>query len=529
MYKAISKFLLTAVIAIGTAYWGCQSLSTQNVNNPDTERALGTPGDVEALIGGSMLSWFRIHNQWGVEHLSVTADALSCSWGNYSMKDMSSEPRSAFNNSTSYTYINAIQLPWTRCYQAISAVHDGLQQLDAGLDLGDATKNHRARAFAKLVQGLAHGYLACFYDRAFVLDETIDINTDVLELQPYQAVMAAAIQQLEEAASLLETGPAFTTDDGWINGVNLTNDELAGIAHSYIARYLAQVARNPEERAAVDWNKVKANAEKGVTEAFAPHGDGSFGGWFHSNQWFHNDRGASWARLDYKMIGGSDKSDGYQNWLNTPVQLRKEFAMDTDDKRLSGMTIKDFQGNDTDGGIYAGNFGPTPFPAIRGTYHFSLYGYYRYEELANGGIVAPSPIFLPAENDFLIAEALLWTGGSVDEIGALIDKTRVTNGGYPPAASVTSGIGDVRDARSPLDGSSLWAMLKYDKQLECLQTGAGLEYFDNRGWGDLVTDTPIHWPIPAQELETLQQQIYTFGGGGDGSAPKVNVKPGPPE
>ncbi|MFQ6115647.1 MAG: hypothetical protein ACE5NG_16425 [bacterium] len=138
-------------------------------------------------------------------------------------------------------------------------------------------------------------------------------------------------------------------------------------------------------------------------------------------------------------------------------------------------------------------------------------------------------IFLPEENDFLIAEALLWTGGSDEEIAAIIDKTRVNNGGYPPAMEVTSGRGDVRDPRSPLPGSSLWAMLKYEKHIEILMTGAGVEYYDNRGWGDLVTKTPIQWPVPARELEVLREEIYTFGGGGPGSAPKVNYRPGPPQ
>ena len=63
--------------------------------------------------------------------------------------------------------------------------------------------------------------------------------------------------------------------------------------------------------------------------------------------------------------------------------------------------------------------------------------------------------------------------------------------------------------------------MKYEKRIETFQTAAGIAYFDDRGWGDLVTNTPIHFPIPGRELETLGLQQYTFGGGGDGSAPKA--------
>jgi hypothetical protein len=49
---------------------------------------------------------------------------------------------------------------------------------------------------------------------------------------------------------------------------------------------------------------------------------------------------------------------------------------------------------------------------------------------------------------------------------------------------------------------------------------AGTAFFDARGWGTLVEGTPIHFPIPARELETLNLPAYTFGGiGGPDAAP----------
>jgi hypothetical protein len=522
MNKKISYLFLAFLVVSLALFLSCQELNVANVNQPDEERAIASAKDVEALVGGSFRSWFQAHAFWGIEHLSVTADALTCSWGNYSMRDMSSEPRVAFDNTTSYTYISAIEEPWYDAYRAISSANDGLRAIAGGLQIGDkGADTPRAKAFAKFVQGLAHGYLACFFDRAFIFDENVDVNAGTLELKGYQEVGAAAVKMLEEGIAIMEAN-AFTTPSTWINGVAYSNVELAQVAHSYAARYLAQVARTPAERGAVDWNRVKAHAEKGVTKALAPKGDGAEGNWHHSLQRFHNDRGASWARLDYKMIGPSDKSGKYQTWLNTAAASRTEFDMDTDDKRLWDGTLS--TAGRQNPGKYAGNWGNSPFPIARGSYHYSRYGYYRYENFSKGGYTDFMPVFLPAENDFLIAEALLWTGGSLDQVATLLNKTRVANGGYP-AATAAAGKGEATQKRDPKAGATLWQMLKYEKHLEVLMTGVGLEYFDNRGWGDLVTNTPIHWPIPAKELLVLQKELYTFGGGGAGSAAKRNRLP----
>jgi len=71
-------------------------------------------------------------------------------------------------------------------------------------------------------------------------------------------------------------------------------------------------------------------------------------------------------------------------------------------------------------------------------------------------------------------------------------------------------------------------MFKYEKGIELFCTASGISYFDRRGWGELVTGTPIHFPLPGQELEILQMANYTFGGvGGPGSAPKPFPKLSP--
>ena len=82
-----------------------EGLDVKNTNAPDQQRALSEPGDVESLIGSGFRNWFygfnRYYPAWA---LSVAADENSSSWGNYGMRDISEEPRKAFNNSTTYGY-----------------------------------------------------------------------------------------------------------------------------------------------------------------------------------------------------------------------------------------------------------------------------------------------------------------------------------------------------------------------------------------------------------------------------------------
>ena len=516
LLKNLSIFALWMFLVL--ALLSCQNLDVVNQNEPDEQRSLATPGNVEALIGGSFLSWWQaVHFSAPSNALITTADALSCSWGNWGMQDNSSEPRIAFNNFLTYRYIEVVETPWYGLHSALSAASDGIKAVNGGIQIGTNGKdNPRALAFAKFVQGLALGYVALIFDKGYILDESVDVNKDVLQFKDYKEVMAAAITKLEAAIALCQAN-TFTLPTTWINGVALTNTELAQVANSYIARFRAQVARSAAERGQVDWAKVIGNIDKGITKDFSAQGDGAQQ-WWHSVQWYGGQSEGSWHRVDYKLIGPSDKSTGYQSWLSKPPADRTEFEIDTDDKRIWNGTRT--SGRQNPGKYFKYERNASPFPSDRGLYHYSRYGWDRYDAFNTSGGLGPMPIFLPAELDLLKAEGLLWTNGDLNMVATIINKTRVTNGQLT-AASAADGAGSVTDARSGLmTAGSLWAKLKYEKGVECLGTGSGLEFFDRRGWNELVTGTALHFPVPAKELQVTNQGIYTFGGGGPGSAPK---------
>jgi hypothetical protein len=151
---------------------------------------------------------------------------------------------------------------------ALSNMADGMNALAQGTNFGgpDGPDNARLEAWARFNQGHAHGILATMYDQAMILDETIDLESADLGPVPYTEVMERALEHLDDALTIAENN-TFTIpggEEGWVHGRELTNVDLQEWIHSLKARFLANVARTPDERQAVDWNQVTFHAERGV-------------------------------------------------------------------------------------------------------------------------------------------------------------------------------------------------------------------------------------------------------------------------
>lgn len=511
----------------------CQDLTVENENSPDRALALAEPQDVEALIAGTFIQNWDRQDCAPAMMLTTMADENSSAWANWGMRDMSSEPRIAWNNDPSYARAESAIDPWFGSYGAISNANDGLQAIARAEAEGSVQDNAftredldtaRMKAFAKFNQAWAHSWLALLFDQAFIVDETVDLEEVALgnvelNLSPYTEVMTEAIRMMDEAIAIAQANSfTISADEGWIFGLDVSNEDLIRIANSMKARWLAIVARSPQERAAADWNQIMGLINAGITEDFAPIGDDD--GIF---EWdcmkFYGSDGETWSRMDYRTIGQADESGGYQNWLATPVEERLVFDVYSSDRRIVGDAD-----DPTVNGKYTEYWGTNgPFPAARGTYHFSSHNHRRWKDYNLNNANGSMPFILVTEMDMLMAEGLLRTGGSAQTVADLINKTRVPNGELNPATAADP-VGDPSEDHSHLDSASLWAKMKYEKRIETFQTAAGLAMFDDRGWGDLVSGTPIHFPVPGAELETLGLQLYTFGGvGGTGAAPKAGA------
>lgn len=528
--KHFTLYALAGILSISVV--GCQDLAVENLNNPDRSLAFSQPGDVVNLIRGTFGNYWNGSQDCnaGAFLLSTMADETSCSWGNWGMRDMSEEPRRAWPNSTTYANRVSAEQPWFRNYRGISNANDALQAIaraeeeesvDNNIFTREGHNTAALKAFAKMNQGLMHGTVSLYFDQGFIFDETVNLDNDELDLVKYEEVNKAAIQMLEAARDIAASN-SFSIND-WIWGLDLSSGDMVKLINSFIARFTVEVARNPAERAAVDWNTVIGLVDAGITETFAPVATPSSP---LDCMKFYGQEPASWARADYRTIGPADESGGYQKWLATPVHERGTkgtfFDVHTADRRIVGdANDPTVDGTDFD---YEGDKGLKPFRIARGTYHFSShthkrYRYYLKDPDTGNAAEGPMPHILLTEMDLYKAEGLLRTGGNAAEVAELLNRTRVNRGEMNPATG-SDNPGSPSDDQSHLDSASLWAKLKHERRIELMNSAAGLAYYDDRGWGDLVTGTPIHLPVPGKELETLGLQNYTFGGvGGEGGAP----------
>lgn len=523
------RFTLGLAVVLMFGMTACQDLSVENPNNPDRTKALASPQDVEKLASDTFTDYWA-SMQWSSRSMpwSTIADEISSSWANWGMRDMSSEPRIAWNNDPAYNREEMTESPWFGAYGCISNAADALIAVEGNEALyeSEGIDTNRIKAFAKMNLGLCLGNLATRFDRAFIVDETTDLEAVALgqvelELAPYTEVRDAAIAKLDEAIATASANSFTISDaDDWVFGLTVDNNDLVRIANSFAARILASTTRSPEERAAADWAEIIRRVDSGITADFAPIGDdnGDIREWDAMK--FYGQEHRTWARADYRTIGPADESGGYANWLATPTQNRNIYdGFDSTDRRIVGA------GGPEDSGSYFRYVGVAgPFPSSRGTYHYSSHTHNKYKPYQENNANGVMTHMAKAEMDLYKAEGLLRTGGSAATVAQLINNTRVANGELPPATASTPA-GSVADGRWTntqihINGS-LWGYLMHEFRMETMATAGALAYATDRGWGDLVQGTPIHYPVPGAELETLALDNYTFGGvGGPGGAPK---------
>jgi hypothetical protein len=512
----IVRRIATALVCVAGA--ACMDLTVPNNNNPDRVRATNTPGDVEALIASTFQRWWpRVYGTTPTIMWSTMGYEFSTPFVCFSGQDMSADPRPAWNNTTVYSNAGTSSNTWLAFYGVISLANDGLQSLDRGLKIGtDGKDNARARAFAKYMQGIAHGYLALMYDKAVIIDEKTDVDTLITPTySPYPAVMAAAITMLKASIAISDTATFTLPNLGWIPGLTLTNKDLSRLAHTYIARFEAYGARNTTERAAANWADIVTHIDAGIIADFAPVGTPGVFEDLYKNRaarlrtTIPSDymRGSNW------LIGPSDSTDAFKGWVATPVANREAIQVRTQDRRIQGPG-----GVGSRGKYFGYDPNVTFFAATRGTYNRSFYAFFHYgtgTSWQSGPLVA----LTRTEMDLLKAEALVRLNRTTEAI-PLINKSRVANGELP-AIDINGPPDKAGCVPRKIAGGcgSLWDALRYEKRIEEAGVDGQVAFWDARGWNTLAVNTFLQFPIPGRELEIQRLPNYTYGGGGAGSSP----------
>lgn len=532
--KYLTQKLLVALVGGLFLFTACQDLSVENLNNPDTERALSSASDVEALVGSQYQQWWNMEKNYPAMTLSVMANTHTASWGNFGMFDLGAFPRQAFINDPSYSDIGMSTVIWSNSYTAISSAIDGIVALEGGLqfDSQNTMRSERMDTFARFIMGISYGRLANHYDRAFLVDETTDfeavaLGTVELELVDYEEVLDMAINYLDQVISQA-SGQDFTLPSGWIRGNALTSDELVQLAQAYKARFIVANARSVEERDAVNWAEIRDLTEATLDASFFDNSDAAFSVDADNNFWWSRphslQQDPTWHRTDMMLLGRADESGQFEEYSQLPVTDRREYILTTSDQRIAGQedTFDDDgeqtgEAQRTARGTDFAHVGPAGFAADRGLWRFSRYHHHRNDEMYRNGFVGPMQHMRITEMTMMHAEALLRLDQAVTPtVVELINETRVGRGGLDPV-TITDSWDDVYNA------------MRYEFEIETLSTAAGLDYYHGRSFGDirgenygrLLSGTPIHFPIPAGELELLERENYTFGGDAGGAAPKL--------
>lgn len=468
---------------------GCADLEIENFNEANFEQAANSPEDIFNFPGGAFVNWHQAVSTVDCgPALACNADVLTCSWGNFGIRNFSWQPPIPINNSLTSNDRLTISTMYGLLYGANSLAID-VERFVSNADnlpviVGGEDVTDMLTSAALFLEGVAHGYTAMIYDRGFMVDASTDLSgLTGTNYGTYEELRDFAVAKLEEAATIAD-GADFTTPTTWINGLALTNEQFASLARTCAAQILVLNARNATENAATDWAKVATLTAGGIQTDFAPIGD--------DNLWFD----------DFKLIGGGALVNGVvaQTWCRVDVKVMNlmdptyptEFpavgeapVADTDDARIT-----------TDFAYRATNV----FPVDRGRYRFSNYLHNRYAATSTAWNGLPMVKIMKAENDLMQAEALVRTGGNKVTAATLINNTRVGRGNLPALTGAESDQ-DLLDA------------IKYEKVIELLNTTGGRELSEVRRWGGWLREGAFEqMPVNGGELTLLGVPIYTFGG-----------------
>jgi hypothetical protein len=477
-------FLFFALVALLIS--GCESLDVKNENDPDFATAFSKPSDVKGVAGGLINTWFMNSEEYNGPALAlwVGADAGTCSHGNVAMRDFSYEPRIAWDNAPSYGNAIVTENFYKKMYSVLSSSNEILAKLvndgmvitsDDGTD-----ETPMVKAVAYLGQGLGLGYIGLFFDKGFLVTESTDLTTQI-PVSPYTDLIAAAVQSLDKCIAVC-SGNTFTLPESWIPGITYTQKEIGELANSMAARLLSYAPRNKSENDAVDWAKVLAYANKGLTYDFAPKMDDV--NWYDSYHTYACYAG--WGRVDMRVINMMDPDMparwtlGADQWAALPAP--KTAHVNGVDDRI--FTDFEFLSSCT-------------FKVERGYYHFSCYRFKRHD-LYLSTWTEPSPVFRLAENDMLKAEAMMHQGDLAGAAQIINEGTRVTRGGLAPIGATAE---------------EVEAAIFHERNVELMCSGLGVEFCTMRKADKLQPGTPLHFPIPGQQLEVNIMDTYTFGPG----------------
>ncbi|MEX2347595.1 MAG: hypothetical protein WD511_00115 [Balneolaceae bacterium] len=499
----------------------CADMVVENQNEPGRDQAITSRADVEGLVVGAWETWAYYSTLYQTSPLLVQADWYTGTVGNFWVNDAGHESgpidgerfrTAAYPNTPTTSYPTVVNFHWENYYVALSNVNTALAVIEAGeVDMGTEAEVQQLKATAQLLQGIIYGSVGLIFDKGYVIDETFDVATDIdgLTFTSYSDMVTAAVSKLEEAkttASAAEAAGSAGVNNSIIPNLGSVDSRYPGaeeidwsefeqIANTYAASFLAQYPRSESD--AVDWDQVYEYASNGLTFDFAPYSDDNY--WAPYLYYYMN---ADWFRVDMKVVNKLDS--------NQPL-----YWPTTDGQNGQGPDAPSVESDDARFGTdYNESYTWSVFNPTRGYFKRTHVTFDRYDGFFTFPWSDPIPYMMRAQNNLLLAEAELnRTGGNVLNAIEQINDTRVGRGELAPLTAVSTP-DEIQEA------------LEYEWDIEVAITGVSTlsPWYNSRRWGQLLRGSMLHLPVPAGELGIIGEGYYTFGGEGEGSAPKFNMR-----
>jgi hypothetical protein len=478
-FKIISVLILSVFLIVGCK----KDLDVKNANDPDFLKVYASGENLLSQTASLYNTIFQYsHSSGGVQMmLSTASDNITCSWGNFGMRDMSFEPRNnGWNNSAAYNYNSQTNQYFNGQYAAINTASLIFKAVEAGTAIENGTGNNKVKAFCKFIQGVGYGNLALTFDKSFVVDEKTTVAGKFSSAVAYTEVATAALGYLDQAIALAGTG-SFTIPKAWLGtNVDLSSADFIKLCNTSAARIMSYLPRNKTQLAAVNWTKVKTYADAGITSDLNIVLDDNI--WYDYSAYYGGAGQAGWALTDMYVVNLMDSAQP-QHWDDVSTFPHPAASTNPQDQRL----FSDF--------IYQKS---VAFSAARGYYHFANYRNSRYDDIYASSFTGIKPEIMKAENDMLKAEARAYLNDLSGAATIINAGTRITRGQMTPVtATLTNLVGAIHQERL----------------VEMIFTGCGLNFYQMRKLDLLQKGTPLHLPIPAKVMENLGEvaPFYTFG------------------
>jgi hypothetical protein len=543
-------WLAAAATASLVTLSACKSdevLNVENLNNPDVQRAISTPDGIENVLKNGFVQIL------GATHGSTTAiwpaaqaTALESygSVANFGLNLRASIPRSVIDNTrgnpTAAENLRDFQELFLRGRLIANAIgsFDDLRAANSTVSIGSDFQDLRARSFGFFGMALANGEAALMYDSVGVVNPKLARGNppEVPPLVSYSDAMPIALNQLDTAIALANQAKAVTSSSQksaflpveWMRTTSAPTslDDYIRLLYSVKARLRAGVARNPTERAAVDWTAVVSDASKGITKDWVLDlnaNEGWSGAWLSQSAVSNG-----WSGMTPAIIGMADTTSGYADWIALERGSRAPFLIQTPDSRFPSGATRAAQ--TTNSPAKASSMSSVYFRARPSgedepgaSYGNSYYDQTRFNTgYRAAGSKGPWIWMAQAENDMLEAEGLIVLGRA-PEAATLINRSRTAHNlpAFPAGATATTrapaqpgGGPNSCVPRTPtgpggtVECGTLLEAMKWEKRMETLFTGYAQWLFDSRGWGDLPVGSPLMYPVPYQEMDARNLPIY---------------------